>query len=167
MAIRYQLIERAPADVWSVLADPYRYADWVVGTAETAPREGDWPELGSSLSYTIPLGPRVAEGYTVVRRFDPPQYLELEARSGIGSARIAFEIRPWGENTLVIVDEHPLSGLGNRLHNTLLDAVIQLRHRGMLARLARVVEETHPRARGEKGAASPARSSASGEAGHD
>ncbi|MEW2133805.1 SRPBCC family protein [Streptomyces sp. NPDC005435] len=167
MAIRYQLIERAPAEVWGVLADPYRYADWVVGTAETAPREGDWPELGSSLSYTIPLGPRVAEGYTVVRRFDPPQHLELEARSGLGSARIAFDIRPWGENTLVIVDEHPLTGLGGRLHNFLLDAVIQLRHRGMLSRLARVVEETYPRTPPGGNAASAARSSASGEAGHD
>ncbi|MFD8911643.1 SRPBCC family protein [Streptomyces sp. NPDC059575] len=168
MAIRYQLIERPPTALWNVLDDPSRFADWVVGTDESGPREGSWPELGSSLTYTVRLGPRVAEGYTVVRRYEPPQYLELEAHTGVGTARIAFDIRPWGEGTLVILDEHPLSGLGNQLHNVVLDALIQLRHRGMLPRLARLVAETNPEPEpADAGTGSPTRSRISGEAGHD
>ncbi|MGW2211587.1 SRPBCC family protein [Streptomyces sp. NPDC001781] len=145
MAIRYQLIRRPPAAVWKVLEQPSRYADWVVGTHQSAPRDGDWPELGSSLAYNIKLGPYRVDGHTVVRRYEPPRCLELEARAPFGNARIAIDVRDWGGDSLVIVDEHPLSGLGGKLHNVVLDAVIQLRHRDMLSRLARLVERGSPR----------------------
>ncbi|MFJ6657581.1 SRPBCC family protein [Streptomyces sp. NPDC091377] len=144
MAIRHQLIDRDPAAVWTVLSNPARYADWVVGTSDSAPRSGSWPDVGSSLSFTVTLGKRRAQGHTVVRRFEPPRHLELEAHTPLGSARIALDIRTWGDETLVILDEHPLRGLGGALHNTVLDALLQLRHRQMLPRLARVVEQEHP-----------------------
>ncbi|MGW4289694.1 SRPBCC family protein [Streptomyces sp. NPDC004673] len=148
MAIRYQLIRRPPSAVWKVLEEPSHYADWVVGTHETAPREGRWPEQGSSLAYTLKIGPRRVEGYTVVRRHEPPRRLELEAKSPFGNARIAIDVRDWGGESLVVVDEHPLRGLGDKLHNVALDTVIQLRHRGMLSRLARLVERETPRSTG-------------------
>ncbi|QGZ51269.1 SRPBCC family protein [Streptomyces sp. QHH-9511] len=141
MAVRHQLIRRAPEAVWAVLADPSRYSDWVVGTSNSKPLDGDWPEVGSRLLYTVRIGPWSGDGETVVRRCVPGAELELEAfAKGIGSARIALDVRPWGEETLIICDEHPLRGLGGRWHNTLSDAVIQLRHRDMLGRLARTVE---------------------------
>ncbi|MET8694546.1 SRPBCC family protein [Streptomyces bauhiniae] len=153
MAIRYQLIRRPPAAVWKVLEEPSCYADWVVGTHETAPRDGDWPELGSSLAYNLKIGPWHVDGHTVVRRYEPPRYLELEAKAPFGDARIAIDVRDWGGESLVIVDEHPLSGLGGKLHNVVLDAVIQLRHRDMLSRLARLVERRSPRTAGAEEAA--------------
>ncbi|MFD5897698.1 SRPBCC family protein [Streptomyces sp. NPDC060366] len=149
MAVRHRLIERPVADVWAVLADGSRYGDWVVGTSDSRPEEGAWPEVGSSITYTIRLGRWSASGSTVVRRCEEPGVLELEADSGrLGTARIAVEVRPWGENALVIIDEHPLRGPGGLLHNTAVDALIQLRHRSMLARLAEVVENapSHTRA---------------------
>ncbi|WP_330456358.1 SRPBCC family protein [Streptomyces sp. NBC_00820] len=159
MAVRHQLIERAPTALWTVLKDPSRFADWVVGTSNSAPREGRWPELGSSLTYTVKLGRKKAEGFTVVRRYEPPRYLELEAHAGEESARIAFDILPWGDDTLVIVDEHPLRGLSGSLHNTVLDALIQIRHRKMLSRLAQLVEEeaaaSRPANAGQRGDAPP------------
>ena len=148
MAVRHRLIERSAGDVWAVLADGSRYGDWVVGTSETQPREGAWPEVGSSITYTVRLGRWSASGSTIVRRCEEPGVLELEADSGwLGTARIAVEIRPWGENALVVVDEHPLRGPGGLLHNTAVDALIQLRHRCMLARLADVVESLPGRER--------------------
>ncbi|WP_328584613.1 SRPBCC family protein [Streptomyces sp. NBC_00370] len=141
MAVRHQLIKRPPADVWAVLADGSRYADWVVGTYKSHPVDDAWPALGSKIEYLVRLGPWQASGHTVVRRHEPPQRLELEAFSGpLGTARIAVEINPWGEDTLVVVDEHPLTGPGGSLHNGAVDALIQLRHRSMLRRLADVVE---------------------------
>lgn len=53
-----------------------------------------------------------------------------------------MEVRPWGKDTLVILDEHPLRGAGGALHNGLLDAAQQIRHRAMLGRLARLCEGT-------------------------
>ncbi|MEU0274379.1 SRPBCC family protein [Streptomyces sp. NPDC006307] len=143
MAVRHRLIRRAPEAVWAVLADGARYADWVVGTDSSRQKDDNWPKVGSEIAYTVRLGPYTAEGDTVVRICDPPRTLELEARSGaLGTARIAIELRPWGDETLVVLDEHPLRGPGGLLHNTVLDALLQLRHRAMLGRLADLVERT-------------------------
>lgn len=143
MAVRHRLIERPVEDVWAVLADPTRYGDWVVGTSDSAPDEGMWPEVGADITYTVRLGWWSAQGRTVVRRSEAPHVLELEAESGwLGTARIALKVRRWGRNTLVIIDEHPLRGPAAKLHNTAVDAFVQVRHRSMLARLAEVVEKT-------------------------
>ncbi|GAA1523869.1 SRPBCC family protein [Streptomyces albidochromogenes] len=147
MAVRHQLIRTSPEAVWEVLADGSRYSDWVVGTSDSKPAEGHWPDVGASIEYTVRIGPWALTGRTIVRRTAPPYEIELEADSGaLGTARIAIEVRPWGDDALVVLDEHPLRGVGGALHNTALDAVLQLRHRSMLSRLAKVVESTQRRA---------------------
>jgi hypothetical protein len=141
MAIRHRLIHHPPAALWSVLEEPHLYGKWVVGTHDSCPLEGQWPEVGSSIEYTVRLGPKQFRGHTVVRRLERPGALELEAYSGpLGTARIAFDVRPWGDETLVLLNEHPLQGLGGVLHNAALDAVLQFRHRAMLGRLAEAVD---------------------------
>ncbi|MDT0346373.1 SRPBCC family protein [Streptomyces litchfieldiae] len=143
MAIRPILIKRPPDAVWAVLRDGRRYAEWVVGTAESVPLDADWPEVGSAIRYTVKVGPRRLSGRTVVRDHEPGRRLELEARSRlVGTARIGIEVRPWGEYSLVTIDEHPLTGPGGRLHNVASDFLLQLRHRLMLRRLAHVVESS-------------------------
>jgi len=147
MAVRHQLIKTPPADVWAVLQDGHQYADWVVGTSGSRPLDNTWPEVGSRIEYSVRLGPWTVGGETIVRRLERPQWLELEVFSGpLGTARIAIEVRPWGEDTLVIVDEHPLRGPGGMLHNAAADALLQVRHRSMLGRLAEYVEKTASRA---------------------
>ena len=142
MAVRHRLIKASPRRVWSVLADGYRYADWVVGTAESHPALGQWPQVGAEIVYEVRFGPVRLTNQTVVRRCEEGVALELEARAGVlGTARIAIELRPWGEHCLVTVDEHPLQGAGGALHNAGVEALIQVRHRTMLARLAEVCEE--------------------------
>jgi hypothetical protein len=146
MAVRHRLVGGTPEEVWAVLADGSRYGEWVVGPSTSRHGDGDWPQVGSSIEYTVSVGPMNLTGETVVRICRPPRQLELEALSGwLGSARIAIELRPWGEDTLVIVDEHPLRGPGGSLHNAALDALLQLRHRSMLGRLARTVEQRERR----------------------
>ncbi|WP_409239900.1 SRPBCC family protein [Streptomyces sp. PA5.6] len=147
MARRHRLITVSPATVWSVLADGSRYAQWVVGTASSTPVRGHWPQVGAALRYEVRLGPLRATNETVVRRCEEGTVLELEAKAGpLGTARIALEVRPWGEHSLVTVDEHPLRGAAGALHNTAVEALIQIRHRAMLARLAKVCETQAPRA---------------------
>ncbi|MDK1348563.1 SRPBCC family protein [Streptomyces sp. 378] len=141
MAVRHRLIRVPPSAVWDVLADGRRYAEWVVGTSESHPVRGQWPRTGAAIHYEVRLGPARLENETVVRHCEEGTRLELEANAGVlGTARIAIELRPWGEHCLVIVDEHPLMGAGGRLHNVGFEALIQLRHRAMLARLARLCE---------------------------
>ncbi|MER5766166.1 SRPBCC family protein [Streptomyces sp. NPDC001985] len=159
MAVRHRLIRRPPEAVWAVLADGSRYGEWVVGPDASREDGSDWPRLGATIEYTIRLGPWSGSGKTTVRDVEPPHRIELEADSGrLGTARIAIEVRPWGEHTLVVVDEHPLRGPGGHLHNAAFDALLQLRHRRMLGRLAEVVERS-PRAPGERPRPQPGASS--------
>lgn len=142
MAVRHRLIKASPSAVWDVLADGTRYAEWVVGTASVRPKQGEWPREGATIEYKVRLGPLWLTNETVVRRNKEGSLLELEAHAGIlGTARIAIELRDWGENCLVIIDEHPLQGAGGVLHNLGFEALIQLRHRTMLARLAGCCED--------------------------
>ncbi|MFH8394466.1 SRPBCC family protein [Streptomyces sp. NPDC018036] len=146
MAVRHRLIKRKPSDVWAVLADGTRYADWVVGTAVSRPVRGQWPEVQAAINYEIRFGRFTLTNETVVRACTEGRELELEAQAGpLGTARIAIEVRPWGEHSLVIIDEHPLQGAGNLLHNAGVEALIQIRHRAMLARLAKVCESEESR----------------------
>ncbi|MFI1539664.1 SRPBCC family protein [Streptomyces anandii] len=141
MAVRHRLIKTSPGTVWNVLADGNRYAEWVVGTSTSEPVRGHWPEVDSAIAYEVRLGPLRLHNETVVRHCEEGSLLELEAHAGfLGTARIAVELRPWGEHCLVIVDEHPLQGAGSIVHNVGTETVIQLRHRAMLARLAKVCE---------------------------
>jgi hypothetical protein len=141
VAVRHRLIRTSPEAVWTVLADGSRYAEWVVGTAESHPVRGQWPHLDSAIEYQVRLGPVRLTNQTIVRNCEEGSLLELEAHAGVlGTARIAIEVRPWGEFCLVIVDEHPLQGAGGVVHNMAVETLIQLRHRAMLARLAKVCE---------------------------
>lgn len=147
MAVRHQLVRRPREDVWEVLADRDAYADWVAGTSHSRGGSGDWPQEGASLEYDVRLGPWSLTGSTVVREQHRPARLALEIDSGaLGTARVDIEVRPWGRDSLVILDEHPLTGFGGSAHNAALEAVLHWRHRRMLARLAQVVE-----GRGEDG----------------
>lgn len=162
MAVRYRLVKASPRTVWSVLSDGGRYTEWVVGTSASRQTRGRWPEVGAALSYEVRLGPVRLVNETVVRRSEEPTALELEAKAGaLGTARIAFELRSWGEHCLVIVDEHPLGGAGGLMHNAAADVVIQLRHRAVLARLARICEAEEQTAAGTS-VASAARPRAQG-----
>ncbi|MFF9268154.1 SRPBCC family protein [Streptomyces rochei] len=141
MAVRHRLIQASPQAVWDVLADGDRYVEWVVGPSDVTPQSGRWPQVGATIAYEIRLGPVRLNNESVVRRFVAGSELEIEAKAGpLGTARIAIELRPWGEQCLVIVDEHPLRGPGGLLHNVGVEALIQVRHRAMLARLAKLCE---------------------------
>ncbi|MET9452910.1 SRPBCC family protein [Streptomyces cinerochromogenes] len=142
MAVRHRVIKADPAAVWDVLADGHRYAEWVVGTGASRPKRGQWPQKDATLAYEIRLGPLQLGNETVVRHCREGSLLELEIIAGfLGSARFSIELREWGEHCLVLVDEHPLQGPGALLHNVGVEALIQIRHRSMLARLARCCQD--------------------------
>ena len=145
MATVNVLVRRPPEQVWDVLADGSAYADWVVGTREIRAVDEDWPAVGSSIHYTVGLGPLELRGRTTVRVMEPNRRLGLEADGGLlGTARIVIDLVPWGDETVVELDESPLRGAGYRLHNTVSDAILLLRGRPMVANLARLVEARHP-----------------------
>ncbi|WP_043476545.1 SRPBCC family protein [Kitasatospora sp. MBT66] len=149
MARRQQFIECPPREVWDVLASGDSYAEWVVGTRDIEHVDPAWPAVGAALRYRAGLGPLALRDSCVVRICEPGTRLELEARADpFGAARIAFVLVPWGDNTLVLLDEHPLVGPGARLQGPPSELVLHLRNRRLLGNLARVAVREHRRAVG-------------------
>lgn len=87
------------------------------------------------------LGPVYPADEMVVRRCEWGEVLALEARAGaFGTARIAVESRPWDEECLVTVDEHPLRGVGGRVRDPAVKALVPVRHRARPTRPAELCE---------------------------
>ncbi|MFJ1707379.1 SRPBCC family protein [Kitasatospora sp. NPDC088346] len=144
MARRQQFVECPPHAVWDVLADGHRYAEWVVGTQDIDHADPDWPNVGAALHYRAGLGPLTVNDSCTVRICEPGTRLELEAKADpFGAARIAFTLLPWGDNTLVLLDEHPLTGPGARLQGPPSELLLHLRNRRLLGNLARMAVREH------------------------
>jgi uncharacterized protein YndB with AHSA1/START domain len=140
------LVRRPRQQVWDVLADGHAYAEWVVGTREIRAVDEGWPAVGTAIHYTVGFGPLTFQGQTVARLVDPLNRLGLEADGGpLGTARIVIDLTDWGDDTVVVLDEHPLRGPAYQLHNAFSEAMLLLRGRPMVANLARLVERRNPR----------------------
>ncbi|HEX4218214.1 MAG TPA: SRPBCC family protein [Acidimicrobiales bacterium] len=141
MAVRNALVEAGPADVWAVLSDGYAYERWVVGTRRIRAVDPGWPQEGTSLHYTVGVGPLEFEDRTTVRLVEPGKRLELEAQARpYGTARVSIQLLPWGDDSVVIMDEHPLRGPSWALENPAVDLVLTVRNRRTLRRLVALVE---------------------------
>jgi hypothetical protein len=52
---------------------------------------------------------------------------------------------PWGKDrTLVIIDEHPLTGPPARLHTAVADILLGFRNKRMMRNLAKLVHQRYP-----------------------
>ncbi|MFD5835973.1 SRPBCC family protein [Streptomyces collinus] len=144
MARNRRLILSSPSEVWDLLSDGHRYGEWVSGTQQVTAADPHWPEVGARLQVRVGLGPLVLDDTCVVRICEPRRRLELEARADpFGAARIAMNLIPWGENTLFVLDWHPLRGPGIRMHGLPVDYVVSIRNGMMLTKLARIAVREH------------------------
>jgi carbon monoxide dehydrogenase subunit G len=146
VAVLNLLIDSPKDAVWRVLSDGWTYARWVAGTQSIREVDENWPEVGSKIHFTAGLGPLRLDDVTYVRNVGD-DHLELQAHAGdFGSARVSIRLLDWGEgSTLVIIDEHPLTGPPARFHNALVELMLRLRNRRMAASLKGVVEGDHAR----------------------
>ncbi|HET6793899.1 MAG TPA: SRPBCC family protein [Acidimicrobiales bacterium] len=154
VALRNVVVPGRPEQVWAVLADGWAYSDWVIGTRQILDVDDDWPGEGSSLRFEAGVGPVTVRDRTFVRISEPPGRLELEARAlPVGTLRISIEVMPWGDEALVVIDEHPLRGPSLLMENPLVEGILTLRNRRMVRKLAQLVER---RARGDLKGEAPA-----------
>ncbi|CAL9390946.1 SRPBCC family protein [Streptomyces albus] len=144
MARNRRLILSSPSEVWSLLSDGHRYGEWVTGTQRILAADAHWPEVGARLEVRLGTGPLTIDDTCVVRICEPRRRLELEAKADpFGAARIAMNLIPWGENTLFVLDWHPLLGPGTRMHGFPVDYFVKLRNGMMLTKLARIAVREH------------------------
>lgn len=140
MALHNVLVRAHPEAVWDVLADPFAYSEWVLGTKNIEAGDPAWPAAGSTFRYVAGIGPFRFASITVVRDVERPLRLEMEADARILAARVALSIRPWGDGSLVVLEEHWIRGPRLLLGNPLIDLVLNIRNRMMVRNLAEAVE---------------------------
>jgi len=66
--------------VWSVLADGWMYATWVVGASRIRAVRPHWPQLGSRIHHSFGVWPALIDDHTEVLECDPGRELLLKAR---------------------------------------------------------------------------------------
>lgn len=151
VARNLRLILSPPTRVWGLLSDGHRYGEWVSGTQQVIAADPHWPEVSARLRVRVGVGPLVLDDTCVVRICEPRRRLELEAKADpFGAVRIAMNLIPWGENTLFVLDWHPLRGPGTRMHGLPVDYIVSIRNGMMLTKLARIAVREH---RGSAGGA--------------
>ena len=142
MATRSTHVAATPDEVWSVLADPWSYATWVVGTVKIRDADSTWPAVGSKLHHSVGAWPLLLEDETEILECEPGRRLVMQARGWpAGEARVELVLHPEGDNlTRVGMDEKPTHGPGAWVNNPLFEAVLARRLDEVLDRLRRLVE---------------------------
>jgi uncharacterized protein YndB with AHSA1/START domain len=103
---RYMAIP--PEAVWEVLADPDRYAYWVVGSKVIRDADPAWPQPGSKFHHTIGVGPLTLSDHTEALEADPPRRLRLRAKGRpAGTATVTLELLALQGGTRVRMTEDP------------------------------------------------------------
>lgn len=140
MAVDEITVNAPPERVFAVLSDRTQYQNWVVGTETTMEAEGDWPEVGSTLRYTV-AGPLKLSNRTVVEAIDEPHHLELRAKAGpLPDAAITIDLVPEGAGTRIRMHERPANGLVNVVAGPVGHFAISRRNQEALDRLRCLVE---------------------------
>jgi uncharacterized protein YndB with AHSA1/START domain len=135
-------IEVPPAHVFAILADPQRYADWVVGAIEVRDADPDWPAEGAELHHTSGARPLTIKDETRVLESVPPRRLVLLAETEpLGSLRVTLELdEPSPGKTHVRMVEEPETGLVDRLPTPIVDWLIRGRNVMSLRLLKQIAE---------------------------
>jgi uncharacterized protein YndB with AHSA1/START domain len=133
-------INAVPERVFSVLADPHSYDQWVVGAQEIRHADASWPREGSRLYHSIGIGPVKLKDNTKVVDSSPPSYLHLEARARpFGIAHVEFHVTASDGGSHVRLREYVVSPHFLAALNPLLAPLVRRRNAATLSRLTDVV----------------------------
>jgi hypothetical protein len=142
-AVITRRVNASPAVVWSILADGWKYATWVVGAARVRLVDTDWPNPGTRLEQSFGIWPALVNDHTKVITADPGRELVLKARGWpAGEATVRIRVTPGStrdSSTLSIVED-ATSGPGSLLPRAARQLLIAPRNTETLRRLALIAE---------------------------
>ena len=129
-----------PAAVFAVLADGWRYADWVVGAKTIRHVDDSWPAVGARFHHKVGVGPVEIRDSSVCEAVEPDRSVSLRVKAfPAGSARVRIVLQPTDDGgTEIIMEERPLEGFVRRFDNPLQRAALRVRNVESLRRLARL-----------------------------
>ena len=138
-------IDAPPEDVWRVLVDPARYAQWVVGTRRIRDVDRRWPVEGARFHHALGLPGAELHDTTSIVEQDRPRRLVLEVRfRPAGLARVELGLRRLdrGRRTLLTMREHSVRSPVPVVRSRAVEPVLAVRNWWSLRRLARIVATT-------------------------
>jgi Polyketide cyclase / dehydrase and lipid transport len=128
-------------DVFAVLRDGWVYPVWVVGASRMRAVDADWPAVGSQLHHSAGAWPLLIDDTSEVLAYDPPRTMVLQARGWpAGEARVEITVEPSGTGCLTSIAEDASSGPALLVPKPVRSAMIALRNRETLRRLAYLAE---------------------------
>ncbi|RYC14301.1 SRPBCC family protein [Nocardioides zhouii] len=134
-------VSATPEQVWSVLADGWLYALFVVGAARMRDVDAGWPAVGTRLHHSVGSWPLLIDDTTEVLEVEEGHRLLLLARGWpAGQAHVEIILEPRGTDTMVTIVEQATSGPGALIPKPVQDVQLHVRNIETLRRLAMLVE---------------------------
>jgi uncharacterized protein YndB with AHSA1/START domain len=129
-----------PEAVWDVLADPFQYGDWVVGSKEIRAADPGFPAPGTKFHHSIGIGPLTVRDHTEVVESARPHLLRLRAKARpIGTATVVMEITATSGGSTVRMSERPDGVFSPLAFSPLVHVLTKLRNAESLRRLEELV----------------------------
>ena len=135
-----------PEFVWSVLADGWMYATWVVGASRIREVDPDWPATGSRIHHSVGLWPTLMDDNTRSPEVSatPGRCCELvlQARAWpAGEAQVRLLVAPArADHSTVSIVEDVTAGPGRLVPRAARQLLIVPRNKETLQRLALIAE---------------------------
>lgn len=138
-------VHASAGEVWSVLADGWLYATWVVGASRIREVDSHWPHPGSRLHHSLGAWPVLIDDHTEVLTADPGRELLLKARGWpAGQAHVRIKVTNNGTHgSVVSIAEDATGGPGRLIPRPVRQHVITPRNTEALRRLALIAEGRH------------------------
>jgi len=132
----------APARVWEILADGWRYAAWVVGASRIRAVDPAWPRTDTRIHHSVGLWPLLLDDHTEVRAVVPERQLVLRARAWLfGKAEIALTLEPTHDGgTRITMAEHVVEGPYALVPDRVQEELVLPRNQECLRRLVLLAE---------------------------
>lgn len=144
MARNQTWVAAPPEAVWAVLADPYSYADWVVGAQKVLAADPRWPDPGTRLHHRVGIGFAAIRDRTCVEESRAGEHLVLDAAARpLGRARVEITLVPEGKGTRVHLYEDPSGFTGPLRFNPLVQVALRVRNAEALRRFKDLAERSH------------------------
>ena len=134
-----------PVRVWALLADPYSYADWVVGTSAVDSADTGWPAQGARLHHRFGPRPLQVRDTTTMLASEPPRHLVLCALARpVAEVWVEVWVRPAADGGCeVTLREDVLGGRAARCRS-ISEPIQRWRNRRSLAALLALAEARAP-----------------------
>lgn len=140
-----ELLIKAPADrVFGVLANPWSYARWVVGSDKVRGADPDWPAPGSQFEHSVGVWPLKSHDKTYVEECRPSRHLRLRVKARpFVTGRVWLDLTPHLGSTVVRMYEDAADPFSRALVNPLTQPLVKWRNQRALDRLRELAEGEH------------------------